>query len=329
MSTLSTPHLDDPPRSVIACDDSPRAASPLRKLLSQTLRATLGQSESPRVRLLLRNHLRKLCDARELPVQTKWGFRMLASPRDYASFGIYFFGEYDPRMSAVIRRYVQPGDTAWDLGAERGWFALLMASRVGPMGRVDAFEPFPVSAQRLQRNANLNGMHWLHTHEAAAGRSHTTGHFEPPSPDAADHEAFLDHCSGVGYLANAPADHRLEVPVLPLDEHADAINLKRLDFVKLDIEGGEPDALLGMTQTLKRHKPMLAVEYNRATLRRAGSSLQHLDDLLDRLGYNRFAYRHGRFTPVNLHEAADKPDTHAVFNVYAFHRHGHHRPQPR
>src|SRR3954468_23728449 len=112
------------------------------------LLARLGQNvfsrvSSPRARLFVRNHYRKWCPDKEIATETRYGFKMAVSPHDYASYGIYFFGVYDPRMTDVVRHTVRPGQTVWDVGGERGWFTLLMGKIVGSSGRVDAFEAFP------------------------------------------------------------------------------------------------------------------------------------------------------------------------------------------
>src|SRR5262245_53155507 len=51
-------------------------------------------------------------------------------------------GHYEPDEIAFMRGALKPGDTAVDVGAHIGFFAVQMASLVGPQGRVHAFEPF-------------------------------------------------------------------------------------------------------------------------------------------------------------------------------------------
>jgi FkbM family methyltransferase len=291
-------------------------------LMTKIARRALRRWPTPSRRTWVRNHFRKWCTDRELAVHTNYGFDMLASPRDYASYGIYFFGEYDPRMSEVVRRFVRPGDTAWDIGTDRGWFTLLMATLVGPSGHVDSFEAFPDNVRRLRANVALNHMKWVEVHPGAISDGPGSIAFEPPSNDATANLDFLDHCSGAGFITDRAGPRSIVVPMAALDDHASDMNLPRLDFIKMDIEGAELKALRGGAETIARFKPILAIEYNRATLLRAGSSMAELDAQLDAMGYDRFAYRASGFAPVDLAECERKPDAEAVFNVYAFHRAG-------
>lgn len=281
-------------------------------------KSLFGRSASPGVRRFVRNHYRRICPDEDIAVKTRYGFTINASPRDYASYGIYFFGDYDPRMTDAIRHLLRPGMTAWDVGTERGWFTCLMASCVGKSGRIDAFEAFPANQARLRANLELNDFPQVHLHAAAVSDRVGTLRFEPPS-DAITNQTYLSDCSGVGYLTDAASPTAIEVPAITLDEVADREKLTRLDFIKMDIEGAETAAFRGARNTLRRFQPILAVEYNRATLRRAGTSLEELDDLLAAAGYDR-QHLTTTFKPVDLKKAESLPDEQVVFNAYCFPR---------
>ena len=290
--------------------------------MTRLARAMMQRTESPALRRWVRNHFRKWCVDRELEVPTRWGFRMRANPRDYASYGIYFFGEYDQRMSQVVDRFVHPGQTVWDVGSERGWFTLLMAKRVGSTGRVDAFEPFAANADRLGANMQLNDMHWVHVHRLAVADVTGSVRFQPPSDQIIDEYDYLEHCSGVGFVTESGSPDAIEVPAVRLDDHARQQSIESLHFIKMDVEGAELMALRGAEQTIRRHRPIIAVEYNRAALRRAGTTMHELDAWLNDHGYERLFYRNGRFFRFDLSDWDDKPDNDAVFNAYCFHRDG-------
>lgn len=292
---------------------------PAQMCMTRLARVLLYRWQQPKLSLWVRNHFRKWCVDRELEVPTRWGFRMMANPYDYASYGIYFFGEYDPRMSTVVRRYVTTGNTVWDVGSERGWFTLLMGRQVGPTGRVDAFEAFPDNAQRLRTNADINHMHWIHIHELAVNDVSGCVCFQPPSDAITKNRDYLQHCSGVGFVTDAPTTGTIKVPAVSLDDHATQSQIEQLHFIKLDVEGAELKVLHGAQRTIERHRPIIAVEYNRAALRRSGADLHDLDQLLDDFGYERLFYKNGFFR-FDLSDWDDKSDNEAVFNVYCFHR---------
>src|SRR5688500_15792534 len=120
------------------------------KLLQRYCRSK--ETISPGLHLLLRDRLRKLAIDKELRTRTKGGFSMFVSPRNYASYSIFFFGVYDPEMTSVFSHLIRPGQTVWDVGTERGWFSLLMGKLVGQNGRVDSFEAFPPNFKNFKAN---------------------------------------------------------------------------------------------------------------------------------------------------------------------------------
>src|SRR5579884_2708762 len=80
----------------------------------------------------------------EVDVRTRFGY------------GLYRYGHTDPDAD-LVRRLLQPGDLFVDGGAHIGFFTLAAAARVGPSGRVIAFEPAPATRAALVRNLQLSG----------------------------------------------------------------------------------------------------------------------------------------------------------------------------
>jgi FkbM family methyltransferase len=260
----------------------------------------------------LTRYLRLLFPDEELVVNTRRGFRMAASPHGYMSHRIFFFGEYDAEMSSVISHHVWEGQTAWDVGAERGWFTLLFASIVGPSGKVHAFEALPMSADRLEANIKLNGFNNVRVNRVAVARERGTTWFRPPGP----WYPFERNHSGVGYVAAGEQTDTIQVPTTSLDEYAESAGVKDLAFIKLDIEGSELDALVGAQSVIGRWRPILAVEYSSAAAGRTGSSIAELDRLLADYGYNRYRFL-GRFVKL---QTTQWDAVEADFNVYCFPR---------
>lgn len=274
-----------------------------------------------RSRLFVRNHFRKWCVTDELIVTTAEGFRMAVSPHDYMSYGIYFYGDYDPSMTMMLKAHIPEGGVCWDVGTERGWFSLVMAQAVGPLGRVDAFEPYPANFARLQRNIALNALQCVHAHNLAVSNTAGTLWFVPPSDEVTHHLGFLSDCGGVGHVARERQAGALRIATITLDAHQRATGIDRLDFLKIDVEGEEVATLEGARETLARFRPLIAVEYNAGTAARAGSSMEELDALLDDSGYDRFTFSGRQLKRLRLSDWAGEHESGgAVFNVYAFPR---------
>ena len=94
----------------------------------------------------------------ETPVESEYGTRFLAGQDSSIIVSwLRFRGVYEPVLSEFILRHVQDGDVCVDVGANIGYFSLLLARRVAPSGKVIAIEAAPDTVRRLRANLELNG----------------------------------------------------------------------------------------------------------------------------------------------------------------------------
>lgn len=167
-----------------------------------------------------------------------------------------------------------PGATVVDVGAHLGWFTLQAARRVGPTGRVVAFEPNPQTRPLLERNVRLNGFgdRVVVVPQALADRAGPLGFYLAPAGDTSSL-----HRQGAG-------DVPVEVEVVTGDAALAGFAPPRA--IKLDLEGGEVAALRGLGDTVRRARGDLRVfaECNPAALATAGSTPDALWDALVALG---------------------------------------------
>jgi FkbM family methyltransferase len=182
------------------------------------------------------------------------------------------FGLYELDTARTIKRLLRPGDTFIDGGANIGYFTLLASRAVGPTGHVHAFEPQPDNRRRLAEHVAMNGAVNVTIHPVAlsdrpgAVELHT---FENPA---------ANHGQSTFFAGDGAATRKVSVETVRLD---DVLPDARPRLIKLDIEGAEPLAIAGMTETLRRHRPAVIVELNATTLARAGfATREPLDRLL-------------------------------------------------
>ena len=176
---------------------------------------------------------------------------------------------YEPDTTRLFQRLLQPGMTVVDIGAHGGYFSLIGASRVGATGRVYAFEPYPASFEELRRNIELNGYKNIHAvRKAVADKTGVMKLFV--NPKGSDRHSLYAG-ENVQRLNNP------EVETTTLDEFFKTLNWPRVDLVKMDIEGAEPAAFVGMRQALEKCRIRFVVAEFSPPLLKAGG--------LDPLGF--------------------------------------------
>lgn len=155
-------------------------------------------------------------------------------------------GSYEPAIQSLIEATLRPGDVAFDVGSNLGYFTLLMATKVNPDGRVVAFEPDPEMFAALERNLERNS-------DAATAVT--------PLPVAAGAaQGKVRFARGWratrGRVVASGGD--LDVDVTTVDETSERYGSPRL--LKIDVEGGELDVLRGARAVLSEARPLVLVE---------------------------------------------------------------------
>jgi len=159
---------------------------------------------------------------------------------------VFFTGTYEPPETMVVRRMVDPGGTFVDVGANWGYFTLMMAEHVGSMGRVVAVEADPRIHAILERNIALNDLPQVRPVYAAAAAE--SGVLSLIGFDEHNNNWGTSRIAGGSGLPGAS----FEVPARSLDDLLDESGLDAVDLVKIDIEGAEALALAGMSAGLRR-----------------------------------------------------------------------------
>ncbi|MGH2582632.1 MAG: FkbM family methyltransferase [Anaerolineales bacterium] len=165
----------------------------------------------------------------------------------------YWLGTYEMELQQAISDFAKPGMVAYDLGANIGYISLLFALAVSQTGQVIAFEALPVNVERLITNLHLNPS--LKVRPIAKAVSDKNGVAQ-----------FLVHESGgMGKLAGSTGrnhwyQQELKVESITLDDFVFKQENPKPDLIKIDIEGGEALALLGMRRVIQDCRSILFVE---------------------------------------------------------------------
>jgi FkbM family methyltransferase len=158
------------------------------------------------------------------------------------SFELY--GEFSGLEWKLFEQLVRPGMTLVEAGANIGAHTVPLARRCAP-GTLHAFEPLQRVFQLLCANLALNDIANVAAYPEGCGAA--TGYATAPP---LDYSVPFNFGSVSLSPEGAPG---LRTRITPID----ALELSACDFVKIDVEGFEPEALRGAATTIRRHRPLL------------------------------------------------------------------------
>jgi FkbM family methyltransferase len=205
-------------------------------------------------------------------------------------------GRYEPVETEVALGRLKPGMTAIDAGANIGHYAMIAAATVGPSGRVVAFEPDGDNHAALVANLALNGFGNATAEKLALGAG------------PGELTLYRDRANRGGHSLVA-ANVQIEagassVRVVSLDDYAaERLADRKIDFIKIDVQGAEADVLAGAAKILARDMPDLLIEFWPHGIRAAGGEPMALVEGLLKLGYAMAVVERGQ--PGNLRPLAD------------------------
>ncbi|MBI5877735.1 MAG: FkbM family methyltransferase [Chloroflexi bacterium] len=266
----------------------------MRSLLPPLLRvAGHGPIDRGKYRLALwaYRHLRPLPAPQTVSLFN--GLRMEIDPNEFVQSQIYYIGAYELYLARYVRQLLRPGSAFMDIGAHVGQYTLIAA---GAGASVHTFEPNPSNFVRLQRNVELNALQGVTLNRMAVAR--TSGMLQFSLPDADN--------TGSGSLAERPGTQTVAVNATTIDAYCAEHGIQP-DFIKMDIEGGELDALRSGEQIL-RARPALVLEASGEALAQFGHSCAELINYLVDRGYKLHTLARDRLVPMNGDTIADDYD---------------------
>jgi FkbM family methyltransferase len=163
-----------------------------------------------------------------------------------------WLGSYEAAKQRKMIELVRPGMVCWDVGANVGFYTLLLAELVGVSGRVFAFEPVPCNVELLRRHVEMNRYQNVRIFPCALGDFDGEALFDP-GPNRA-----------VGHMA---AGGTLKVPCSRADTLLAAGEVEAPDVVKIDVEGAEADVLRGARGAMEKHPMMFLATHGEPTHR--------------------------------------------------------------
>lgn len=206
-------------------------------------------------------------------------------------FSIYWTGFHEFHEFLFLHRFLKPEMVVVDVGANMGEYSVFMAKRV-LHGKVIAIEPLPKMYALLEENLSLN--HFTNVVVLKFGLSDTE--------EMLTINELEDSHEGLStfYPGNKTIRAKIEVPLRTMDGEFEKFGASRIDFIKMDIEGGELSALRGSKKAIERFRPVIMVEINEVTYQAAGYSAADVFDYFSALEYKPFVItKQGDLVPMN------------------------------
>jgi FkbM family methyltransferase len=169
-------------------------------------------------------------------------------------------GKFESASIDLVKKLVKPGDVVLDIGANIGYYSVILAKAVGVTGKIFAFEPTHWYRTVLERNVEANKLQNITI--VPIGLSN--------SAQILDIDIF--HSSATLHAADdtekplSSESIRLE----PLDTFVAAQNFERIDFIKIDVDGHEPKVLEGAREILSKWRPKILLEVAHLNYLKAG-----------------------------------------------------------
>jgi FkbM family methyltransferase len=230
------------------------------KLIQGTRAARIAVTDG-QVCIVTRDEIKFICDP---------------SDRSIPAIQLLNFGDYEPDERAILFHLLQPGMNVFDIGANVGWYSLLIAKNI-PGSSLYAFEPIPSTFSSLKANIEINS--FSNVCAFNYGISDQDGqnvfYFSPEISGAA---------SGANILGSDTVD-KIACRVRPLDDVWRELGV-RVDFIKCDVEGAELFVFRGGMQCITSDHPIILSEMLRKWSAKFGYHPNEIISLLEGIGYH-------------------------------------------
>jgi FkbM family methyltransferase len=218
-------------------------------------------------------------------VTTRYGRLYVAAKDSVIGRSLKIYGEWAEDEIGSYAALLSDGDTILDVGANIGTHAIALASRF-PRSEVVAFEPQPLAFSLLVANVIAARTGNVYPRNLGCAEADGLAHVAP------DYEASGWNVGGFSIAAGeAEQPGALPMPLVALD----GLNFKRrVQFIKIDVEGMEPAVLAGAAKLIARDRPIIYFEV--LDVERLGDSRP----LLASLGYELRWLQSEAFNPRNF-----------------------------
>ena len=164
---------------------------------------------------------------------------------------VFYFGAYTKQELVVMQDFLEPkrDPVVIDVGANVGHHTLFALTKAK---HVHSFEPFPPVAERLVEKLKINHIRNVTFHNVGLGDVSEFLEYTPP----------YTNNTGTGSFCAKPGEgESIKLRVCVADDYFRDVGITKVDFIQMDIEGFEQNALRGLRTTLHTQRPICFVEW--------------------------------------------------------------------
>lgn len=223
----------------------------------------------------------------------------------YVEWELFFRGYYEEKSINIIKKILQQGAVAFDIGANIGSHTLIMGKLVGDSGKVFAFDPHPEICKKLVDNINLNNFKNAKVFQLAL--SDKIGEMTLFSHN----KTALDQGTSSLYALDN-LQNKFKVSVSKIDKVFGDEGLDRLDFIKIDTRGSDFPIIIGGSESIKKFTPYILFEYNRGNWKYSDSTWNDAKNFFDQNKYFLYLIDESGLSPIK-----EKPVFETSHNILA------------
>jgi len=229
---------------------------------------------------------------RSIPIlQDIHGARFVLYPCDRPNILHLIRRTHDLNEFQAIPHLLNPGDTALDVGANLGFYSVLLSRLCGPAGRVFAFEPVPDTYWRLRETITLNRCGNVVPIQAAVCDKSGTAKMNLFAPQFSEWNSLGMPAMPAQNGAVVSPLQSVEVPAMTLDDFCTTNRIDHIHFLKVDVEGFEVSVFQGAKRLLREHRvDYICFEISKIPLAGAGMESRKVFQALEMHGYAAYQF---------------------------------------
>lgn len=213
-------------------------------------------------------------------VKNKVEYDIIIDPSNgFVDKQIFFYKDFEPEVKDIFLKYVKKGSTVLDIGANIGAHTLFLSKIVDDTGKVISFEPIKKIYEQLRKSIAINDFKNITLNNFALEDKEFETKINIVGENMGGSSIYKDKSIDFDFIA----EENIRVKIL------DNLDLPKINFIKMDVEGYEWNVIKGAKKLLERDRPNIIFEYNPLTYDKEleGDSIKILE-YLKSLNYKLF-----------------------------------------